>query len=60
MGDEANRVSDRCGHYVQDESWQKSATVMKLRTFPAQNLASVKLLLSSSSHTKQNCELSIL
>lgn len=60
IGDEANQVSDRRSHYVQDESWQKSATVMKLKTFPVQNLASVNLLLSGSSHTKQNRELSIL
>lgn len=35
LGNEANHVSDRHGHYVQDESWQKSVSVRTLRTWPA-------------------------
>lgn len=61
-GDEANQVSDRRGHYVQDESWQKSLTVMKLRTFPVRDLAGLKLLpaVLLFPHKSQNCEFSIL
>lgn len=43
LGTKANQVGDRHGHYVQDEFWHKSVSVMKRRTWPARSFCRLAL-----------------